>query len=509
MYFLEGSQSVPHLIYPVVLLQRDRWDDYGYKTTFSASILLDQNRLIEIGTVKVLHKSQTSGFTPLPVGLFPILGSDYCSLGQSLSYYQTVKQLGGNLYPAILEGLQDVVYNPAIVDDFVTNRGFRDSLERFGSSVRAISDAAPLFRIAQQREAGEKLSFRFRTAVGGPEFVIPFSFNDAAKIPGRINALIGYNGTGKTRLLGNLAQVAHADLKTRATTDFVARHGGFVDQHDLRFSSVMTVSYSAFDTFEVPGGRNQDEQDQLNQTGEVFGHVYSGLRAFSGPESHDADRLKTPNELADDFSAALSRTNRPERRGVTRDAIAQVLSEPSFLRLGVDLDSIYESNFMASIFPRMSTGHKIVLTIVLQLGAHLNPRSLVLMDEPESHLHPPLLTALLRGINGMLDAYDSFAVIATHSPVILQEIPCRYVYILRRFNNVTIVERPERETFGENVGFLTRNVFNLDSSATDYHAVLRDLAMEHTVERIEELFGNPLGAQARAYIESVRRAGGR
>ena len=37
--------------------------------------------------------------------------------------------------------------------------------------------------------------------------------------PGRINAIIGYNGTGKTQLLANLALVANADLGIRNRDD--------------------------------------------------------------------------------------------------------------------------------------------------------------------------------------------------------------------------------------------------------------------------------------------------
>jgi hypothetical protein len=502
-YIVDQRHTLPRAEYPAAILYRDNWDDYGFKTTFTLSIALDRNRFIEVGAVKILHTEQSEGFTPMPEEPFVALSDEYCSLGQSLSYYQTLKQLGVTHYSAVLSGLRDVVLNTTILDQFVGHRGFRESLERFGSSARAISDAAPLFRSSTQPDAGQRLTFRFTTSVGGSPFLVPFSFNDTPGIPGRMNALIGYNGTGKTRLLANLALVAHADLRERAKEEFIRSSGAFLDAHP-RFSSVIAVSYSAFDTFEVPGG-DEEEQEQLDQRGEVFGYVYTGLRSFGEAGSMIANQLKSISEIADDFQAALSLTKLPSRQPALREAISQVLSEPSFLRLGVDLDSLYQREFMSQTFPKLSTGHKIVLNIIVQLGAHLAPQSLVLIDEPESHLHPPLLAALLRGINMMLYTYDSFAVLATHSPVVLQEIPRRYVFILRRFGTVTTIEKPDGETFGENVGFLTRNVFNLDSSATDFHAILRELARIYSVEEIERLFGNPMSAQARAYVEGIQR----
>ncbi|RAO23339.1 Protein ea59 [Micromonospora noduli] len=505
----------PALEYPAALLYWDKWDDYGFKTTYTLLIALDQNRLAEIGAVKILKDSQASGATPLSDSPFSHLDESYCSLGQSLSYYQSLKQLGDRYYPAILAGLKDIVYDPSIAQPFLAHRGFKDSLERFGSSVLAISDAAPLFREASVRLTGESVSMRFQTSVGGNQFQVPLVFNDVPEIPGRLNALIGYNGSGKTRLLANLAQVAHAGLTTRGDSTFVDKNGAFVEGHDFRFSSVIAVSYSAFDTFDVPGG-HEEEREQLGRRGEVFGYVYAGLRSFADADADDAelsdtaseepDRLKSIQEITADFEAALAATRHPSRGEPLKEVLAKVLSEASFLRLGVDLNSIHDVNFVQDVFARLSTGHKIVLNIAVQLVAHLGFRSLVLIDEPESHLHPPLLAALLRGINTALDIYDSYAVIATHSPVVLQEVPRRYVTILRRFDSVTIVEQPTDETFGENVGFLTKNVFNLNTSATDHHAVLRELARSHSLPEIEEMFGNPLSLPARAYVENIRRS---
>ena len=148
----------------------------------------------------------------------------------------------------------------------------------------------------------------------------------------------------------------------------------------------------------------------------------------------------------------------------------------------------------------MSTGHKISVNIVVQLVSVLQQRSLVLIDEPESHLHPPLLAALMRGISIALEARRSYAVIATHSPVVLQEIAGRYAHVLRRHGTRNSIETPEIETFGENVGLLTRHVFNLDNSSSDYVGVLRGLASQGTLDEIETLFANGLSSQARMLV---------
>jgi predicted ATP-dependent endonuclease of OLD family len=85
-------------------------------------------------------------------------------------------------------------------------------------------------------------------------------------------------------------------------------------------------------------------------------------------------------------------------------------------------------------------------------------RTLVLMDEPEAHLHPPLLAALIRAVSDLLINRNGVAVVATHSPVVLQEVPRSCVWKLRRHGGGAVVERPEIETFAENIGRLTHEV---------------------------------------------------
>ena len=509
MRFYVDTPSSPifDISYPAVLLQRDNWDDFGYKTTFTLIVVLDSAKLIEVGAVKILRIDQRGGPTPLAES-FDVLDSRYCSLGQSLSYYQTLRHLGESVSQSVMRGLRDVVLEPWSAERFRENRGFSDSLERFGSSNRLLTEAAPLFRSPPPvRASGLPLSFLFATSVGGTPFEVRFSFNEVADIPGRINALIGYNGTGKTRLLGNLAMVAHRGPEERDRAEFRRRHGEFRDLRDLTFGKVVTVSYSAFDTFEVPGA-TPDQQEQMSKRGDLFGYVYVGLRSFADasapePPPDRPDRLKSPAEISEDFERAVIRASTEYRRDKIRDAISEVLNEPSFLRLGVDTESLFDQHAFAQ-FDKLSTGHKIVLNIVLQLAAHLEPRSLVLIDEPESHLHPPLLSALLRSLSNLLESYDSIAVVATHSPVVLQEVPRRYVRILRRFGDVTEVDAPDYETFGENVGFLTRSVFSLDTTASDHHSILRRLAQRFSIAQIEEMLGNPMSPQARAYVASIQ-----
>ena len=496
---------------PFVVLIRDSWDDSGLRTSFFVELHTEDRRTLQIGTVKILKLGQNIGPTQLPTYSEDGLDQTYCSLGQSLSYYEALRTLGRRVYIPLLVGLRDIVYRPSIREIFADEAGLTRSLERSGSAMRVLEDAAGMFDEANSRtpdSAGQPLSLTYQTNVGGSTFDLPLLFDDSSHLPARVNAIIGYNGTGKTRLLANLAMVAHADPLQRSDTSFIERYGQFLGQRSEAFGSVIAVSYSAFDTFEVPGRTAQD-REHLQRSGAVRGYSYCGLRSFASdgePADTEPHRLKGIGEVAEEFFRTLDRLRDEPGRSLIEEAMVPISEEPSFQRLELSGDVLQRSDFASSIFPFLSTGHKIVLNIVAQLALNLQRRSMVLMDEPESHLHPPLLAALLRSVGLLLDRRDSFAVVATHAPVVIQEIPRRYVRVLRRFGQITEVHEPEIETFGENVGLLTRHVFSLDSSSTDYQSVLRRLAGEFSLDEIDELFGGGLSAQARSYVASLLRS---
>nr|WP_232348901.1 AAA family ATPase [Neptunomonas qingdaonensis] len=120
----------------------------------------------------------------------------------------------------------------------------------------------------------------------------------------------------------------------------------------------------------------------------------------------------------------------------------------------------------------MSSGHFVVLLTITRLVETVEEKTLVLFDEPEGHLHPPLLSAFIRSLSELLHDRNGVAILATHSPVILQEIPQSCVWKVTRFGKKTQKERPGIQTFGENVGVLTREVFRLEVTKSGYHDLL-------------------------------------
>jgi len=158
----------------------------------------------------------------------------------------------------------------------------------------------------------------------------------------------------------------------------------------------------------------------------------------------------------------------------------------------------------------MSSGHAIVLLTITKLVARLEEKTLVLFDEPESHLHPPLLSALVRSLSELLYDRNAVAIIATHSPVVLQEIPKSCVWKINRVGLASSSSRPESETFGENVGLLTRDVFGLEVAKSGFNALLaKEAEQALTYEQALDAFKQQVGFEGRAILKALMRGRGK
>ncbi|WP_216353549.1 AAA family ATPase [Burkholderia cenocepacia] len=148
----------------------------------------------------------------------------------------------------------------------------------------------------------------------------------------------------------------------------------------------------------------------------------------------------------------------------------------------------------------LSSGQSILVHFVTALLAWIQPNSLVLFDEPETHLHPNAVANLFLVLSRILDEFDSYAVVATHSPVVIQEIPAKRVLMFEREQNVTVAHSLQFETFGESVTELTKHVFETIEVKSVYRQTLKDLAWDETAEEVMARFEHGLSLNAQAYL---------
>jgi predicted ATPase len=488
-----------------VFLRRSDWDDwFKYETLFNAWYVDPEGTFVQIGGTKIGRfglrsaraadaregKSGRRPRYPDPPREFTELGAKYFSLGQDPSFYETLTRIGDDFRERFLVALRDLAHDPELLADAEAEEVTRVSL------LRDVPLPTVRGQFARLAHGGVRLTpYRFPLQVGSDSTsvirldvqVIPDS-----RPPTNIQVLIGRNGVGKSTYLNNLAT---ALVHGRDCGDDV------LDDVREQLSNVVSVSFSAFDSFE-PITVPQDRTKGLS-------YHYVGLKKI-GARNQEPTATKDPRALSNEMARSARSCLIGARRMRWQHALSLLESDPIFAE--AELSQLvgsdeHDERILAALsrtFRRFSSGHKIVLLTVTRLVETVEEKSLVLLDEPEAHLHPPLLSAFVRTLSDLLAHRNGIAVIATHSPVVLQEVPRSCVWRLHRSGLEASVERLRLETFAENVGTLTDDVFGLEVTATGFHKMLADAALQHrTYEQALASFGGQLGAEGRAILRAM------
>jgi predicted ATPase len=506
MFFqIQVGGSVPTGARNRAFLSRDNWDDWGkYKTMFYLRVVDAEGKVYEVGSVKIgqvgLRPSgsvEPGQRAPEIPNAFDALDERFFSLGQDEDYYVTLNGLTPELRLKILRGLRDVAANLELFDAHLNEHVMVESL------LRDISQAnvrGRLNRITRGDASLTRFHFRYTlpNADGVPPAVLDFDVQPESIPPTNVHVLIGRNGVGKSRCLRGLTEalLGRENLEDDAVGTVELMEGPL--DGEWSFAGLVLISFSAFDSYDL----NPASTDKVGST-------QVGLRHKATVDGRDQFSMKSSAELAIDFRKSLSRCRSGLKADRWRDAVRTLETDDLFAEAEVTalLNEAQEQDWnerTQAWFERLSSGHAIILLTVTRLVELVDERTLVLLDEPEGHLHPPLLSAFIRCLSDLLIKRNGVAIIASHSPVVLQEVPQSCVWKIRRSRGVSVVERPTLETFGENVGLLTREVFGLEVTRAGFHQLLRRAVDDwHTYERVINYFNGQLGAEARAIAQAL------
>lgn len=482
-------------------LRKDGWDDFHFKTLFILLVSDEKGVLHEIGGVKIgqFNMGEDKLRPDVPTS-FDNLDETFFSLGQDDSYYDNLNKVGELIKNQVLVNLRDIVFDHKLYERAIEEPVTRTSLLRF------VSTTTVLVQFRRIVEGGARLTpYKFQyqlppTSSAKSACTLEFEVEHDNNPPSNIHVLIGRNGVGKTRILKLMARaLIYKDINNE-------EYGRFYCEEQLTddniFANVVSVTFSAFDPFEPI------EEHQLNDTN--INYSYVGLkRVEKSKDSPVITVTKTDGELTSEFVTCLGYCKSDQRAKRWQKALSILESDFIFQASNISsLQDIRETKEFKTratkIFSKLSSGHKIVLLTITRLIETVAESTLVLLDEPEAHLHPPLLSAFIRALSDLLIDRNGVAIIATHSPVVLQEVPNRCVWKISRVGHNTKAERPEIETFGENVGVLTREVFGLEVINSGFHKIIHDAVQEGRQYRSVLLhFNGELGAEAKAITQAL------
>lgn len=485
-------------------LLTDNWDDwFTYSTMYSLVVYDAEGQDFIAGGVKIgqfgMREGQRRSEIP---DQFDQLSEEFFSLGQDDSYYENLNELGPELRDQVLRGLRDVALD---------QERFQRSLDEKVTGVsllRSVTRATVQGQYSRLARGGARLS-RYEFAYTAPKVgrskvepvTLSFVVEPESMPPTNIHVLIGRNGVGKTHLLNHMTRSL---VDKRADTAEVGAFNVVSDEPtdgDM-FASLVSVTFSAFDPFEpLPNRRDKSEGMQYS---------YVGLKRTGTTAEGKPLAPKSPERLSTEFGSSVLVCSKGARLVRWRRALEMLEADPIFREADVasladeELDDETQKAMARKLFGNLSSGHKIVLLTITKLVETVEERTLVLLDEPEAHLHPPLLSAFVRALSDLLINRNGVAIIATHSPVVLQEVPASCAWKIRRSGRSVEAERPDVETFGENVGVLTREVFGLEVTHAGFHKLLREaIGEDDDFKAVLQKFDNELGGEARAIVRAL------
>ena len=500
MKFLVYYSSPSSLNYHnnTVILIKDNWDDwFHYETKYNLIYVKDGKR-IDIGSVKIGEfQMETNQRTAKIPNDFTNLSEKFFSLGQSDYYYENIKNLGDSLRIDILEALNDIAYNNELYKKVKGLNVTRVSLMR---EVNDFMIKQQFSRIAhgKARLTEYDIEYTYPTTHMENPPVLTFRVMPDSNPPTNIHVIIGRNNVGKTYLIKNIIKSIYLDSPNnefgilKSSNSLTGRLNA-ANGRNQAFANVLCVSFSPFDNYE-------DIITIAKRKSMPFNHI--GLTAG------DLNEI-----LTRDFAQSLIQCQKSEYKiSLLKKAIEILETDPIFERSNIkpliiisrdDRDDVQKEEAI-KLFKRLSSGHQVIILTLTRLVECITEKSLVILDEPENHLHPPLLAAFVRALSELLIDRNGVAVIATHSPVILQEVPRSCVWKINRIGNEVAISRLEIESFGATIGALTREVFGLEVTKSGFHKMLEDeVSKGKSYGEIIESFNNELGDEARLLLSTL------
>lgn len=456
----------------IYLLKSD-WDDFGYRTTFSVVIYRKKEGkegYIDLGSIKIAFKD-SSRFDFKDNGskyryayvydslekIFERLPDDYISLGQDLYYY---KDFIENLGKEKLNLLNDVIINEQYFQLILENNDvFKQSLARFFSKemynqVVNFFDGKDIFE-----DSYGFTIFNYKNTDLG------FSVATKSILPTNVHAIIGSNGVGKTRLLESIVKSYNNNIYKELNIETIDS-----DLKKHQFQHLVFATTSIFSEL-----KPLSEEDSLEYGFNLIG-FHPNKEEFISSIANAVLRciLKNRENI---FKIYLENISINQSLRNVRNELCEILDKWYFNDEEDNIKAIKKA------ISHMSSGNMTIIYIIASIIHFVEQKTLILIDEPETHLHPTLLSSFISTINRVAKLYNAMIVIATHSPVVLQEIPSTCVWKI--FD--TKVERPIINTFGENVGIITRDVYGLESKNSGFIKFIQGRSMNELREIKKQL----------------------
>lgn len=406
-----------------------------------------------------------------------------------------------------------------VVREAETHRARRRARRLLGSRPPPVSDVSKSFKVVAPLPQG------FRTVE------VSFDFTSDTFLRDRMAVLIGPNGIGKSSILAGLIGALSTGSGTQieegaqlfprpdfnrlivvacTPSDVYPKQlspWGSVDYHfittlpqyppdlDERSTRRETLTDALVDILRdtdqlypgMDGGGDLTRFELLEKI--LPPTLWSGVRL---PLRDDSPTIRGAGRVAGQYLIGLSALTGEKKKLIT------------FGNVDVKRQPVHVGS---SGIRTLSSGELSLFRLAVQLVSAVEPASLVLVDEPETHLHPRFVSQVVELLDALLKATNSAAIIATHSPFVVREVPRKRVQILVSKGAEVIAVQPHLQTFGASIDAIARVVFGDADVGVDHlheklisHWLATDEAKDLNIEQIIDRYGADLNPEMLSYI---------
>lgn len=463
-----------------MLTFNNRWNDYSFCTWFRL-YYKKGDKIDSIGQLKIMKREVKDTSKVLP-DKFYRLDTDYCSLGCNLEYYSNMYRLFRDKAYVYLGELRDAALYGHIQEQFEKSSLFTSSLLRTNAAERALREGR-FYVYGRNMEQAYSFAYHYEPRYDKEKespVDIDFDFKYECEPYRRVIGLIGENGVGKSTLLNDIVK------------SFISKDKSAFLSLPPIMSKIMVMSFSPFDKFPpVP-------------TDYTVEYHYCGLLKNESELYSQEEQIAT---FKRNLARIIKRGSADHLRRKWRRIMNAVIDKDTIDDFFDDNDNLKNKN-IDDFCQNMSSGESIYVYSLTEILANIRYDTLLLFDEPEQHLHPHAITVLMKAIYDVLEEFESYAIIATHSPLIVREMVSDNVYTLERIDNVLSAAKIGIECFGEDVSVLSDVIFKNMSDGKKYEHFVESVAKECDYDYakiVDRLKGthNKLGMSMRLLIQSA------
>ncbi|AKC86306.1 AAA family ATPase [Pseudoxanthomonas suwonensis] len=520
----------------LIVPSADDWNDFGLRTRIDYLIRIQEaDPVATSGHIGFLDKEGVSRGSEQLVKIVEESGKQMVSAGSKHRFFTMlpdmeayrilVRDFGVEDASTALGGTNDLValneFSPRseLLESATRSDVFTSSFMRSSETFFAFKNAGSILRGLSEEQVGvlsRSLAIRFRMAGRENDHDLAFHFDHDGALPKRIAVVIGKNGVGKSQTLGRIARAAlngSGDLTdgTENGRPLINRLLAFAPTNEAEsvFPSEKRkrprIWYQRYSLNRSRRARRNDYVSdlvvQLARSPETIGEV-SRWRIFlkavgALSEPGQIHLVTTASSTSSPTFISLTEVAKgSEQRKLERFASIDLKKEP--LRLVENKG-----------YP-LSSGEISFLKFAAQASLTIENGSLLLLDEPETHLHPNFISRFVSLLNRLLELTGSAAIIATHSVYFVKEVFREQVSVLRIDDEGAVqVDRPLLRTFGADVGAISYFVFGEDEpSGLAEEVGKRLLAMHGSWEEIYQQYKDELSLEFLNSLRSASEQGG-